>query len=220
MVVAAGLAYAPPLRDVFDTPAPPFEDMPVLLPLPVVLAGSSRRDPALRPVALVALVALTAIEAIVLLQAVDYAYARIGISAHAVLLLLVASVMTSAVNVPVARLRPVARRVRRRVAVFGDWYVVPTIEQPPVTIVAVNVGGAVIPVGLAAWLVAGTHAWGPAIAATAVVALVVHGAARIDPDVGIEIPAILPPLVAASVSLAIGGQHDAMVAYVAGTLGS
>ena len=182
------------------------------------MSAQRRRGP--RVGVLIALAALIATETILLLQVADYAYARIGVSAQTVLLLLVASVVCSAVNVPIARLRPVARRAQRRVVEFGVPYVVPVLEQQPGTIVAVNVGGAVIPTGLSLWLLVHDHAWVPALAATIIVTGVVHGAARIDPGVGIEIPAIVPPLAAAAVALTIGGHHEAMVAYVGGTLGT
>jgi uncharacterized membrane protein len=62
---------------------------------------------------------------------------------------------------------------------------------------------------------------GPAVLiATAVVAGIVHLAARPLLGVGIVVPGLLPPLVAAAAALVVGGPAVAADAYVAGVAGT
>ena len=83
-----------------------------------------------------------------------YAYMRLGMSSGAALLLLAAALIGSYFNIPVAQLggeRVVSGEV---VDYFGMRYVVPVVEDWPGTLVAVNVGGAVIPVLVSLYLLA------------------------------------------------------------------
>ena len=55
--------------------------------------------------------------------------------------------------------------------------------------------------------------------ATAVVALVVHRMATPIPGMGISVPTLAPPLLAAIVALVISWRFAAPVAYIGGSLG-
>ena len=61
------------------------------------------------------------------------------------------------------------------------------------TIVAVNVGGAVIPTFLSIYLLAKNNLWVRGIITTAVVAAVVHYLAYPVKGVGIAVPTFVPP---------------------------
>jgi uncharacterized membrane protein len=70
---------------------------------------------------------------------------RIGLSSTAALILLLASLGGSYFNIPVAQL-PARQIVAGQViSFFGMDYVIPTVTHWPGTVIAVNVGGAVIP---------------------------------------------------------------------------
>jgi len=88
------------------------------------------------------------------------------------------------------------------------------------TVVAINVGGALVPVGVSAYLVFHDQLGLPALLAVAVVAVVARVLARPVPGVGVVLPGLIPPLAAAGVALALGGAHAPAVAYVAGVLGT
>ncbi|HHO81461.1 MAG TPA: DUF1614 domain-containing protein, partial [Bacillaceae bacterium] len=60
----------------------------------------------------------------------------------------------------------------------------------------------------------------PALLATAIVTAFVHLLARPVPGVGIQIPALLPPLVSAFVGILLGGEHAPAVAYISGAFGT
>jgi uncharacterized membrane protein len=72
-----------------------------------------------------------------------YAYMRLGISSGAALLLLLASLIGSYFNIPVAYLPEQQVLAQQEIDFFGVRYVVPFVAQWPGTLIAVNVGGAV-----------------------------------------------------------------------------
>src|SRR5258708_28369499 len=74
-----------------------------------------------------------------------YAYMRLGISSGAALLLLLASLIGSYFNIPVAYLPEQQVLAQQEINFFGVRYVVPFVAQWPGTLIAVNVGGAVNP---------------------------------------------------------------------------
>ncbi len=126
-----------------------------------------------------------------------YAYMRIGLGRTAAMLVLLGSLLGSYVNIEVAQL-PEERLVLsgEEVDFFGMRYVVPIVVDWPGTVIAVNVGGAVIPGVLSLYLLVRNRIWVAGTIATAVVAVVVHQLARPIHGVGIAVPIIAPPLVA------------------------
>jgi uncharacterized membrane protein len=75
-----------------------------------------------------------------------YAYVRIGVSSRTALLLLLGSLIGSYVNIPIAELPDQQIMSGREIIYFGMHYVVPVVVDWPGTVIAVNVGGALIPV--------------------------------------------------------------------------
>ncbi|HZV50376.1 MAG TPA: DUF1614 domain-containing protein [Candidatus Dormibacteraeota bacterium] len=171
----------------------------------------------------VGLLALLLLGLIVFLQigVLGYVYGKLGLDQGWILGLLAASILGSGVNLPVARLR--SRRPlwpTRVVSVFGLRYVIPPVWVPQVTVIAVNVGGAIVPTALAAYLVVHDHLGPGTVLATGVVTLCVYLAARPVQGVGIVVPGLLPPLLAAAMALLVGDGPVPAVAYVAGVVGS
>ena len=107
-----------------------------------------------------------------------YAYQRIGISPGWLVGLLALSMLGSAVNLPVARLPAQIIRTARLVTVFGVPYLLPEVEQRPGTLVAVNLGGAVVPATLAVYLIVHDSLGWSALLAVGIVTMVVHRLAR------------------------------------------
>src|SRR5579875_2280832 len=171
----------------------------------------------------VGLLALLLLTLAIVLQVgiLDYVYRRLGLDRGWVLGVLAASILGSSINVPIARLR--SRRPlwpAQVVSVFGLRYVVPPVWIPQVTVITVNVGGAIVPTALAAYLVVHDHLGTGTILATAVVALGVYLVARPVQGLGIVVPGLLPPLLAAAMAFLVGDSPIPAVAYVAGVIGS
>ena len=151
--------------------------------------------------------------------ALNSAYRRLGLPPRVAMLVLLASLVGSYLNIPVARL-PEARVVARAfVDAFGMSYLVPQVVDWPGTIVAVNVGGALIPALLSIYLVVNDRLYFQAAVATAVVAFVVHQLATPIPGVGISVPLLWPPILAAVVAIVLSRRYAAPLAYVGGSLG-
>ena len=158
--------------------------------------------------------------ALFLVGAIGYAYRNIGIGQDALLALMIVSLAGGAVNIPVATWRTQPCVTVAEIVAFGVRYRLPVVTRPRSTIVAVNLGGAVVPVVLSVYLLIVNPIWLPALAATAIVAVVVHRSARPVEGLGIAIPAFLPAAVSAFAAIVVTTHAVAAVAYVAGTLGT
>jgi uncharacterized membrane protein len=148
-----------------------------------------------------------------------YALSRLGIGPEPAVLVLLASLAGSVVNIPVARLRGNVMQLRQTVTVFGMRYVIPVVRSRKTTI-AVNVGGAIIPAALSVYLIAHDRLGWLAFAAVVIVALFTHAVARPVRGLGIAVPALLPGVFAAAVAIVIHPAAVAGLAYVGGTLGT
>lgn len=154
------------------------------------------------------------------LGALSYAYARIGISAEWMLVILAVALLGSLINIPVATLpaRIVACTVRLRV--FGVIYRAPALVEQGAVVVAINLGGAVVPTAVAVYLIIQDHLGTGTALATLAVTLVTYAGARPIPGLGIVIPPLLAPASAAVMAVIVAGSATAAVAFVAGTLGT
>jgi uncharacterized membrane protein len=158
--------------------------------------------------------------ALVELGILKYAYERMGVPPRYVLAVLLLSLLGSAVNIPLFQLPPEQVVSGRTVDFFGMGYVVPVVQEWPGTVIAVNVGGALIPVILSAYLFFKNRFYLRAIVAVAIVALVVHEFAYTIRGLGISVPVFIPPIVAAVVAMVLAWRRAAPLAYIAGSVGT
>jgi uncharacterized membrane protein len=149
-----------------------------------------------------------------------YAYQRIGIDRRYVFLLLFFSLMGSYVNIPVAHLPAHEVQSERVVSFFGMQYVIPVVVDWPGTVVAVNLGGALIPVILSLYLIYKSRLFGRSFLAIVVVGAFSYHMATPVPGLGIAEPALVPPLVTAGVALLLSRKYAPLLAYVGGSLGT
>jgi uncharacterized membrane protein len=127
------------------------------------------------------------------------------------------------VNVPVRRIERVISVPVEPWALFGFQRGWPTGESlRAYTIVAVNVGGCVIPTCLAgyeAWSLAPTGAAASLVAAVLVNVAVCYRLARPKRGIGILLPWLAPPALAAISAVLLAPEHATPIAFVSGTLG-
>lgn len=171
---------------------------------------------------LVLLLAFVLVVLVVLveLRVLAYAYQKIGVRPRYIFALLVLTLLGSHVNLPLYSI-PVERFAPpRTVWMFGRPYEVRDSPRPGATVVAVNVGGALIPALLSIYLLVRARMPGRMLLATAVVAVVVNQLARIVPGVGIVVPTLVPPLTAAAIALLVSFRRAPPVAYVSGSMGT
>jgi uncharacterized membrane protein len=151
-------------------------------------------------------------------RALMFAYTRAGISSPVALLMLFGSLVGSYINIPLFWLhsRPVLSD--QVVNYFGVQYVVPVAAWQG-TVVAVNVGGCVIPVLLSLYILAKYDLWVLGAIGTAIVAVITHQLATPVHGVGIALPVFVPPIVTAIVAVLLSRSYAGPLAYVSGSLG-
>src|SRR5262249_47298996 len=111
------------------------------------------------------------------------------------------SLIGSYFNIPVAYLPGQRVLAQQGVEFFGMRYVVPFAAPWPGTLIAVNVGGAVIPTMMSVYLLARNGLWVNAALATAAVAAVCYWLSRPMPGLGIAEPVFVPSVTTAIVAL-------------------
>ncbi len=143
----------------------------------------------------------------------------LGLEPLTVTLILFASLIGSYVNIPIARL-PGERVISREVIEFmGVPFLAPVAVDWPGTVLAINVGGAVIPILVSLYLLVRYDLWTLGLIAVAIVAFFVHHMAVPVPGLGISVPTFAPPLLAAFVGLVLSRRFAGPLAYVGGSVG-
>jgi uncharacterized membrane protein len=164
--------------------------------------------------------ALLVLGAVLLVGGVTFVSRRLGLGEVGALLALWASLLGSFVTIPVARIHSDAPQPVWEVRFLGAAFLLRPVLPQHVTIVAVNVGGALLPVALSTYLLVRSGAWWAALVAVAAVTAVAYLTARIVPGVGIVMPLWIAPLVAALSAVTLAPDHSAAVAYSAAALGT
>jgi uncharacterized membrane protein len=151
---------------------------------------------------------------------IRYVYERLGLSRRAAILILFAALLGSGINIPLFQF-PAQRMVEPRIVdFFGMQYVVPHVVDRGSTVVAINVGGAVIPVLLSLYLMSQTGVSARLVVTLGLATLVTHVLAQPVPGVGIALPPLLPSLVTAGMAILIDRREAPRTAFIAGTLGT
>ena len=156
---------------------------------------------------------------LLILGALRRAYLNLGVSSNTAMLLLLASLIGSYFNIPIAELPPERMTSDQVIDFFGMQYTVPVADWSH-PIIAVNVGGAVIPTFMSIYLLAKNELWSQGLIATAIVALIIHWLANPVPGVGIAVPVFMPAVITAVVAIVLSRRYAAPLAYVAGSLGT
>jgi uncharacterized membrane protein len=156
---------------------------------------------------------------VLILRSVRFAYESLGVGSGTAMWLLFGSLIGSYFNIPVAELAPERMSSGRIVDYYGMLYVVPPSAASG-TIVAVNIGGAVIPTLLSVYLLVTRELWVKGAIAIAAVALVLHWFATPVAGLGIAVPVFMPVVVTAIVALLLSREDAAPLAYIGGSLGT
>ncbi|HZP46779.1 MAG TPA: DUF1614 domain-containing protein [Candidatus Binataceae bacterium] len=157
---------------------------------------------------------------------IHYAFGALGLPPELAFLALFASLLGSYINIPIATVDGGDLHSDDYVTYFGVRYRVPHQYAGGSTTVAINVGGAVVPIAVSLYvLVHQPSALMPAAFGVALVAAVVHRWARPLRGLGIGVPMFIPPLVAAVSAWFFAAMfgtlnHIDAIAYVSGVLGT
>ncbi|KUK53493.1 MAG: hypothetical protein XD78_1162 [Desulfotomaculum sp. 46_296] len=145
-------------------------------------------------------------------QVAAFSFAKLGLSPEGAVLLFGLSLIGGIINIPVSR-----RLVKERMSPLNYFFYYPPRVSEQV--IAVNLGGAVIPVLFSFYLLHRTP-FLPTILAAAIVTIASKALARPVPGMGISLPAFIPPLVAAAAAVLLAREYAAPVAYIAGVWGT
>jgi len=150
---------------------------------------------------------------------VTIAFDKLGLSLSSALLLLASSLFGSAINLPLFSIKAEQPDERLQPLFYG------LLGRTPLpfrgrTVIAVNVGGCLIPLTFSLYLIQQHHlALLDTALATTVVSLICYTFSRPIPGFGIGMPLLVAPLTAALTALTISAEHSAPLAYISGTIG-
>jgi uncharacterized membrane protein len=153
-------------------------------------------------------------------RVLSYAYEVMGINRRYVFLLLFVSLVGTYFNIPVYQFPGGNVISGTHIDFFGMRYIIPMVREWQGTTVAVNVGGAVVPVILSLYLLVKNKFYGRALAGVILVTIVVHMVSYPVRGLGIAEPLFVPPIVATAAGLLFGRKSAPALAYISGTLGT
>ncbi|GIW47018.1 MAG: hypothetical protein KatS3mg078_0895 [Deltaproteobacteria bacterium] len=152
---------------------------------------------------------------------IHYAYEKIGIDKHLVAVLLLLSLLGSYINIPILKLpTQVVIIERETVSYFGIRYVIPRSLEVRATVVAINVGGAIIPTLLSVYLAIKNALYIQSIIGTAIVATLINRIAKPIPGLGIAVPVFIPAILSAVIGILFSKDLASPLAYIVGSLGT
>lgn len=148
------------------------------------------------------------------------AFDKLGLSPDSAVLLLAVTLFGSLLNLPLFTLKVDAQAQREALKRIPRMFLPRLRIVPGKTIIAVNVGGCIVPVAFSIYLFANNPVDSlRVLLAIGTVSLVAYRGSFSVPGVGIVMPALIAPLVAALVGVVLDPGHAPVLAYIGGTLG-
>ena len=157
------------------------------------------------------------------IHVISYAFVALGLPPEMAFTALLVSLIGSYINIPITRVASGQPHPAEVVRSFGIRYRVPTRYVTDSTIVAVNVGGAIVPVLISVYLLMQMPSIVvPSLIGVAIVTAIVHRFAMPVPGMGIATPMLIPPIVAAACGYFLGSSehHRDAVAFISGVIGT
>lgn len=150
---------------------------------------------------------------------VSMTFQKLGLSPAGAVLLLTASLAGSLINWPMFSITSDQPRDNIE-PVFHGLLRGRISAATGRTIIAVNLGGCVIPMLFSVYLmIQGQVSLPNALAGTTVVSIISFMFSRTIPGMGVAMPIFIAPLTAALAAVTLNPEHSAALAYLSGTLG-
>ncbi|MGR8980452.1 MAG: DUF1614 domain-containing protein [Gammaproteobacteria bacterium] len=158
--------------------------------------------------------------ALIQIHIFEIAFAKLGLTPEISLLVLIATIIGSGINLPLFSMRA---KQTGHLVMSPDKRLVWEIFQPAregQIIVAVNVGGCVIPVCLCAYFIS-LQLIDPLniVIGLLILTAVSYKLSRLIPGIGVGMPILIAPLASAAMGLMLDPSHAAHLAYISGVLG-
>jgi len=164
--------------------------------------------------------ALAMLVAFIQVGLLTIAFEKLGLSASSAFLLLFSSLFGSAINLPLFTIAAERPSREYMLSPLAGLLRLPRPEFTGRTIIAVNVGGCLIPLTFSTYLL--QHNPIPlsqVLLAVALVAAVCYAMSRPIPGLGIGMPVFVAPITAALIAITLNTEQSAPLAYICGTLG-
>ncbi len=154
------------------------------------------------------------------LDIIQFAVEKLGFSSGVALLLFAIVILGSAINIPLYKIETSVEVVPDFLVIYERlFWRVPFRQMQRVTIVALNLGGGLIPVILALYQFFNVAAL-PIIAVMLIVSLVSYYSAHIVPGIGIQMSPLTAPFTAAIAAYIVYPDQASPVAFAGGILGT
>ena len=162
---------------------------------------------------------LIVLAVVIQVGAFTMALEKLGVSPHSAMLLLVCTLFGSAINLPLFTMTAEEPSAETR-QVLRDLLFDRPLPFNGKTVIAVNVGGALIPLSFSIYLMNANQLPMNRVAlAIILVTAVCRIASRPVAGLGIGIPVFVAPFTAALTALLLTPEQSAPMAYICGTLG-
>ncbi len=146
------------------------------------------------------------------------AFKKLGFPPEYSVYFLFLSLLGSYINLPIKKVRSHVPIISSNASDFlRSGYVASSLKENRITI-AVNLGGAVIPVVMSVFL-STLVSLVDVLIGILIVAILIYKIARPVKGKGVAIHALLPPFLAVAISLLIFPHNAPLIAYISGTLG-
>jgi uncharacterized membrane protein len=162
---------------------------------------------------------------LVFAQVMGLALAKLRLDPYVAMMVIVGIFLGSVVNIPITRIVRQEDVIIHPFPLFGFLDIWPHLQRSQrETIVAVNLGGCVIPTLVAVYEIFQLlgDSWKylfPVVLAVAINTAVCYWLAKPVKGIGIAMPALVPPLVAVLTALLLAPDEAPSVAFIAGVLG-
>ena len=164
-------------------------------------------------------VVLSFMLAIIQIGLVTISLAKLGLTPRFALFLLMSSIVGSALNIPLFQIHSTLPEIPVE-PVFRGLLRQPQLEFKGYTVIAINFGGAIIPILFSMYLLKNSDLNMPeVILAIFLVSIISYAVSRPIMGFGIGIPILVAPLAAAVIAITLNVELRAPLAYIAGTLG-
>lgn len=170
--------------------------------------------------ALLILFLLAFLFTLVQIQVLQFAFEKLGLTPGNAMVILFATLFGSGINLPLFSMKTESKMPLPDIPLPRLFWQLLEPKSPGRTVIAVNVGGCIIPLALSIYLIS-LHmiALPPLILAVVIVTAVSYQFSSVIPGLGVGMPVLIAPLASASVALLIDAEHAAQLAYISGVLG-
>lgn len=144
---------------------------------------------------------------------------KLGLAPYSAMLLLIVTLIGSGINLPITEI-DIPADVESHNSQFPPWLPTRYLPKPGKTVIAINVGGALVPIMFSLYLISiSSLNLLQILLAVSVVSSICFIVSRPVKGLGIGMPVFIAPFTAAITAILMSPDNSAPLAYICGTLG-